>query len=174
MKLLRNYPKLDIFTKNHNFKVKLGRDRPTASILYSLWQGHINALLFHFCSCEAVKPKILGMCDFDDVFFFFQVLKQISIIRRKSFIRPHKAEAGRRLAPALHSKVGHRICSRSHEECVLTWLACCDRPQDYSFLVTMGANGVLGLFIDIKALTSNAHFKVDWPTWGINNNWLLH
>ena len=89
-------------------------------------------------------------------------------LRRKSFIRPHKAAAGRRLAPALHSKAGHRICSRSHEECVLTWLACCDRPQDYSFLVTMGANGVLGLFVDIKALTTNAHFKVDWPTWGIN------
>ena len=95
-------------------------------------------------------------------------------VRRKSFIRPHKAVAGRRLAPALHSKAGHRICSRSHEECMLTWLACCDRPQDYSFLVTIGANGVLGLFVDIKALTSNAHFKVDWPTWGINNNWLLH
>ena len=84
-----------------------------------------------------------------------------SSIRRKSLIRPHKAAAGRRLAPALYSKAGHRICSRSHEECVLTWLACCDRPQDYSFLVTMGANGVLGLFIDIKALTSNAHIKVD-------------
>ena len=83
------------------------------------------------------------------------------LLRRKSFIRPHKAAASRRLAPALHSKAGHRICSRSHEECVLTWLACCDRPQDYSFLVTMGANGVLGLFNDIKALTSNAHFKVD-------------
>ena len=89
-------------------------------------------------------------------------------LRRKSFIRPHKAAAGRRLAPALHSKAGHRICSRSHEECVLTWLACCDRLQDYSFLLTMGANGVLGLFIDIKALTSNSHFKVDWPTWGLN------
>ena len=98
----------------------------------------------------------------------------IKKLRRKSFIRPHKAAAGRRLAPALRSKAGHRICSRSHEECVLTWLACCDRPHDYSFLVTMGANGVLRLFIDIKALTSHAHFKVDWPTWGINNNWLLH
>ena len=97
-----------------------------------------------------------------------------SVVRRKSFIRPHEAAAGRRLAPALHSKAGHRICSRSHEECVLTWLACCDRPQDYSFLVTMGAYGVLGLFIDIKALTSKAHFKVDWPIWGIYNNWLLH
>ena len=96
-----------------------------------------------------------------------------SLLRRKSFIRPHIAAAGRSLAPALHSKAGHRICSRSHEECVLTWLACCDRPQDYSFLVTMGANRVFGLFIDIKALTSNAHFQVDWPTWGINNNWLL-
>ena len=83
------------------------------------------------------------------------------LLRRKSFIRPHKAAAGRRLAPALHSKAGHRICSRSHEVCVLTWLACCDRPQDSSFVVTMGANGVLGLFIDIKVLTSNAHFKVD-------------
>ena len=91
----------------------------------------------------------------------FQCTVRHKSLRRKSFIRPHKAAAGRRLAPALYSKAGHRMCSRSHEECVLTWLACCDRPQDYSFLVTMGANGVLGLFIDIKALTWNAHFKVD-------------
>ena len=92
---------------------------------------------------------------------FTLVWRSPTHLRRKSFIRPHKAAAGRRLAPALHSKAGHRICSRSHEECVLTWLACCDRPQDYSFLVTMGANGVLGLFVDIKALTTNVHFKVD-------------
>ena len=65
-------------------------------------------------------------------------------LTHKSFIRQHKVAAGRRLAPALHSKAGHRICSRSHEEFVLTWLACCDRPQNYSFLVTMEANGVLG------------------------------
>ena len=55
-----------------------------------------------------------------------------AMVRYESFIRPHKDAAGRRLAPALHS--GHRICSRTHEEFVLTWLACCDRPQDYSFL----------------------------------------
>ena len=78
-----------------------------------------------------------------------------------SQIRPHEGAAGRSLAPELHSKAGLRICSRTHEELVLTWLACCDRTHNNSFLITIGANGVLGLsadgvlglFIDIKALT---------------------
>ena len=134
--------------------------RKERSVIFCLFWCNWRIIFYYLTGCYLyclLLPAIWGI-----------------VLRRKSFIRPHKAAAGRRLAPALHSKAGHRICSWSHEECVLTWLACFDRPQDYSFLVTMGANGVLGLFIDIKALTSNAHFKLDWPTRGINNNWLLH
>ena len=41
---------------------------------------------------------------------------------------------------------------RMDEEFVLTWLGCCDRTYINSFLITIGANGVLVLFIDVKAL----------------------
>ena len=74
---------------------------------------------------------------------WLQLMRKYAQLRHGSQIWPQEAVAGRNLAPALHSKACLTICSRTQEEFVLTWLACCDRTHSNSFLITIGANGVL-------------------------------
>ena len=91
-------------------------------------------------------------------------------IRHENQIRPHKGTAGRSLAPALHSKAGLKICSPSLEEYLLTWPAWCDRTHNNSFLITIGANGVVGLLIDIKALTFKIQIRLICSGWSSGTN----
>ena len=64
IKFSRNCSKFHIFTKIVIFKVQLETNRPTASTLKILRQGHVrNLLFFHFRQLWAIKKESVHICN---------------------------------------------------------------------------------------------------------------